>query len=201
MLLSIPFLLLYKYARKQYFKILFGIAFVIPMVAFLAPEIYQLFFYSLNINYYIPTNRPGVGKLFLLYFLFFIGSIVLCKENKLTLLLNKLFGKIDNKNMLLSKNSVEKNDINENMFFEVTIGCFSVGVMIYSFSTVCFSMLRLSNVFLLPATVFIPNLIYKQKSASLRLFGQLLLVFILMIVFYVDYYKINQLNGFPFSFL
>lgn len=190
-----------KMVPESFKKIISVMAAIIPFIFLFAAQLYQVFFYPLELNRYIPTQRSGVGELFLLYFAILIVGIVFYDQNKISVFLNNQFDKLtkekketeeSEKGMCTEKNS--------DSFTLLLISVFAIGVIVQSFASVCFTMTRLGNPFLLTAVIFIPNVISNNKSKNLRISAQAVIVITLLLVFYVDYYKGNYLNGFPFSF-
>lgn len=186
----------------EYFgKITLFITLLIPFIFILAPEFYQYIFYLLKTNKYIPTQRTDAIELFILYFAILIVALIFNSNNKLASKTNDLFSKTFSKVPLLKdeKDAQSNAESKTTDFTELAISIFSIGVIIQSFSTVCNVMLRAANPFLLFAIIFIPNVIYKNNSKSLRIFAQVAVIVLFLLVFYIDYYKTNYLHGFPYT--
>ena len=189
-----------KIIPENFRKIIIFVAIFIPIVYFLSPELYQLVFYMLRINYYIPTDRINAGELFILYYLIFIFAILFSNKNIVSEYFNSFFKKLGNK-LKIKENTYKDDECNALSDYTTLLMCvFGVGVSIESFSSVCNTMLRFSSAFLLAVIVVVPNVISINKSKLLRLVAQIGIIAVLAIAFYLDYYRTNYLHGFPYAF-
>ena len=182
---------------NSFHRIIVIMAIFVPFIFFLTPQLYELFFYILKINYYIPTERAGVGELFYLYYAILLFAMVFSTNNIVSIYVNNWFDKIK---FFRQKENLNTRDESISNYTLVLISAFLIGSIIQSFSAVCFTMTRLSNPFLLSVIIIVPNIIYRNKSKNLRIAAQFVFIVVLALVFLVDYYKGNYLNGFPYSF-
>lgn len=188
-----------RFVPEYFGKITILIAVTIPFIFIFAPELYQVFFYLLKSNRYIPTQRSDAVELFILYYLILIAALIFSHNNKLTNKTNEISSKLFSKISFL-KDDENNNDSRKEIddYTSLSIAIFSIGVVIQSFSYVCDVMLRAANPFLLFAIIIIPNVIYKNKSKSLRVLAQIAVIALFFVVFYLDCYRPNYLHSFPY---
>lgn len=198
-LVGLPLIYYLKISKNSFKNLMLIIMPAIICIYFMAPEIYQFFYGFLGINYYIPVMRTGVGELFFFYYAILFVAIIFSTQNLLVNKINDFFNRIDIKNSIL-RNSSEDSTDNFEIYTKGSIVLFSIGTIIQSFSYVCYSMTRFGNSFLILGCILIPNTIGKQKSKSLQIFAQVISIAVFVIIFYLDYYKTNQLNCIPYVF-
>lgn len=191
-----------KLVPEYFRKITICLVVMLPIVYFLSPELYQYFFYLAKKNYYLPTERSNTGGLLIVYSLILIFALTFSRENIISNRTNSLFDNVANKlfrqKSNRSKETVGTKQVND--FTELLIAVFCIGVIIESFSSVSYTITRLSNPFLMTSIIMIPNIIEKNDSKALRIFAEVGVVLLFALIFYVDNYSINYLNCFPYSF-
>lgn len=193
----------FKKIFPEYFrKITICLIAAVPIIFFLSQEIYPFFFYLAKKNYYLPTDRSNTGGLFVLYYLILIFAFLFSKDNLISTKINnisdKITYKLSKKTIVESSEKAAAKPISD--FTSLLIAVFAIGVIIESFSSVSYTITRLSNPFLMTSIILIPNIIERNKSKSLRIVAEIAVVLVFALVFYLDNYRINYLNCFPYSF-